>query len=216
MKKTNEEYQAAARNWSKAGENITATLTRNEERLAKAADTFSDASARLGKAFSDDNQKNLSEAIKNFGAGTANLESVMKNVDELAKDSRQVLQRVDQSFRLFNLVVGNLQTASQPWAERSGSIAKNLDEGAAGLNRMLTDSRQLFRVLGDGEGSLKMLLSDPSLFNHLNDAACMVTPYLPRLDRMLRDMEIFADKVARHPEILSASASSKPSTGLKK
>ncbi len=216
IKKTNEEYNTAARSWAKAGDNITATLTRNEDRIVKAVDTITDATARLGKTFSDDNLRNLNAAIKNLGAGSANLESVLKNVDELAKDSRQVLQRADQAFRLFNIVVGNLQQASQPWVERSGNIARNLDEGSASFNHMLGDWRQLFRAVGDGEGTLKLLLSDATLYHQLNDAACMMTRIMPRLDRALRDLEIFADKVARHPEILGAVGIFQPSTGLKK
>lgn len=216
IRKMNEEYQTAARSWGKAGDNITAVLARNEQRLGNAVDTFQDAGARLGKVFSDENQKNMTEGIKSFRAATVDVASAMKNIDEFAKNSRLVLQRVDQSFRLFGVVVTNLQQASQPWTERSGNIAKNMDEGAANFNRTFSESRQMFRALGEGEGTLKLLLNDATLYHQLNDAACMMTRILPRLDRALRDLEIFADKVARHPEILGAVGIFQPSTGLKK
>lgn len=216
VKKTNDEFQAAGRSWNKAGDNITAAVTSTQERLAKSFDNLNEAATRFGRTFSDENQRNLTEALKNFRAGTTTLEGVMKNLDDLAKDSRQTLQSVDQVFRILTAVVGNLDKASQPWAERSANIARNLDEGAVGFNRTFSDWRQLFRGLGDADGSLKMLLNDATLYHSLNDAACMLARILPRADRVLRDMEIFADKVARHPEILGATGLFQPSTGLKK
>jgi phospholipid/cholesterol/gamma-HCH transport system substrate-binding protein len=38
---------------------------------------------------------------------------------------------------------------------------------------------------------------------------------LPRLDRALRDVEIFADKLARHPELLGIGGAIRPSSGVK-
>jgi phospholipid/cholesterol/gamma-HCH transport system substrate-binding protein len=43
----------------------------------------------------------------------------------------------------------------------------------------------------------------------------MVTKILPRLDRVLRDMEIFADKLARHPELIGLGGALRPSSGMK-
>jgi phospholipid/cholesterol/gamma-HCH transport system substrate-binding protein len=43
----------------------------------------------------------------------------------------------------------------------------------------------------------------------------MITRIIPRLDRILRDMEIFADKVARHPESLGLGGVIRPGSGLK-
>jgi phospholipid/cholesterol/gamma-HCH transport system substrate-binding protein len=38
---------------------------------------------------------------------------------------------------------------------------------------------------------------------------------MPRLDRILKDFETFADKLARHPELLGVRGAVKPSAGLK-
>jgi hypothetical protein len=38
---------------------------------------------------------------------------------------------------------------------------------------------------------------------------------LPRLDRALRDVEIFADKLARHPNLLGIGGAVRPSSGVK-
>ena len=43
----------------------------------------------------------------------------------------------------------------------------------------------------------------------------MMSKILPRLDRILSDVEVFADKIARHPESLGVSGAIRPSSGLK-
>ena len=64
-------------------------------------------------------------------------------------------------------------------------------------------------------GALRRFLNDPSIYNNLSDAACMLTRMLPRVDRILRDVEVFANKIARHPESLGVGGVVSPSSGLK-
>src|SRR4029077_3018291 len=103
----------------------------------------------------------------------------------------------------------------KPMAERSQGIMRNLDESAEKLNGVLGDVRDLFRGFARGDGTLQRLLSDPSLYNHLNEAACLITRSLPRLDRILGDLEVFADKLARHPEAIGLGGVVRPGSGLK-
>ena len=70
-------------------------------------------------------------------------------------------------------------------------------------------------AIGRNDGTVQKLITDPSLYNNLNDSAEMVTKILPRLDRTMRDMETFADKLARHPELLGLRGAVFPSSGLK-
>ena len=79
----------------------------------------------------------------------------------------------------------------------------------------MSDLSGFTRGFGRGDGTLQRLLSDPSLYNHLDEAACLVTRSLPRLDRVLGDLEVFADKLARHPEAIGLGGVVRPSTGLK-
>jgi len=94
-------------------------------------------------------------------------------------------------------------------------MLKNFDESAVQLNATLRDLRELILAVGRNEGTVQKLLTDPSIYNNLNDAALMVTRILPRVDRALRDVETFADKIARHPESLGIGGAIRPSSGLK-
>ena len=53
------------------------------------------------------------------------------------------------------------------------------------------------------------------VYNHLDEAACLMTRLLPRVDRALQDLEVFADKIARHPEALGLGGVVRPGVGLK-
>src|SRR5205807_2046870 len=101
------------------------------------------------------------------------------------------------------------------FGEKSPVWFKSLDESSENLNRVLRDLRELIQVVARNDGTVQRLLSDPSLYNNLNDSALMTAKILPRLDRVMRDMEIFADKLARHPELLGISGALRPSTGIK-
>ena len=109
----------------------------------------------------------------------------------------------------------DLQKTSQLFSDRGPTISKNLDESMDKLNRTMTDVRELMRVIGQSDGTLNRILKDPSLYNNLDQAACAVSKLMPRLDRILKDLETFADKLARHPELIGAGGAIKGSDGLK-
>jgi phospholipid/cholesterol/gamma-HCH transport system substrate-binding protein len=215
IKKTNEEILVTSRNWGKVGERMDVLLQTNQEKLIKALDNFNETVVRVGNLFNEENQRNLSTTLKNVRAGSDNLESISKNTDALLRQSQQTIDRVNQAVTKSDDVLTNLQKATKPMADRSASVMKNLDESTDKLNRALTEARETLRAFGQGNGTFRRFLDDPALYNNLNDAAVMLVRIMPRLDRILHDLEVFADKVARHPESLGVGGVVSPSGGLK-
>jgi phospholipid/cholesterol/gamma-HCH transport system substrate-binding protein len=111
--------------------------------------------------------------------------------------------------------MGNLNRATKPLADRSECISRNLDESTQKLNKTLNDLRELIRVVGQEDGSFRRFVSDPSLYNHLDETVCQVSHMMQRVERLLKDLEVFADKLARHPESLGLGGVVRPSSGLK-
>jgi phospholipid/cholesterol/gamma-HCH transport system substrate-binding protein len=216
LRHTAADIRDAVRPWGALGDRLSNVVQANQDRLTKALDNFSDVSARAGRALSDENLANLNESLKNFRGSTARFDGVVKNADELIKESRQTLKRVDGIAALATDVFANLQRASKPWGDASASIVKNLDTGSAELTALLGEVRQFLRTFTGSQGTLGMLLNDPGLYNNLNDVACMLVRLLPRVDRILRDAELFADKIARHPESLGLGGVMIPGSGLKR
>ena len=145
LRRTNDEIQITARNWGKLGERLDVLLQTNQDKIIKSLDNLNDTLVRVSNTFSDDNQRNLAATLKNVRAGSENLEAMTKNADEMVKESRQTIQRVNESITQTNEVLGNLQQATKPMAERSASVMKNLDESTEKFNRTLTDVREVLR-----------------------------------------------------------------------
>ncbi len=215
LRKTNDEIQLAARNWGKFGERLDVLLQTNDQKLTKAIDQLNDSLRRLNTTFSDENQKNLTDTLKNVRESSTRLESITRNTDDLIKESRKTMTQINSSVSRADQVMNNLQEATKPLAERTPAIMRNLDESSSKLNALLTNVSGVFRSFGSGDGTLQRLLNDPALYNHLNEAACLIARTVPRLDRTLADLEIFADKLARHPEAIGLGGVVRPSIGLK-
>jgi phospholipid/cholesterol/gamma-HCH transport system substrate-binding protein len=215
LSRTNDEARIATRNWGKLGERLDVLVQTQQEKLIKTLEDLDDTLNRIGRVFNDENQRNLNATLKNVRGASDSLDSITRNTDELLKESRKTMQRVDGSLTRTDEVLSNLQKTTKPMADRSDVIMKNLDESTAKLNSVLSDTQELLRAFGRSNGTLSKLVNDPDLYNNLNDIACMLSRMMPRVDRMLRDFEVFSDKVARHPEALGVGGVVRPGSGLK-
>ncbi len=208
LKRTNEEVQRAAKKWGDAGERADILLKVNEDKITKSIDRMEETLKRLNEVLGDDNQKNLRDTLKNANNGSKQFEELMKDTRVTVKQANDTLKRADETM-------ADLQKALKPFSDKGPGLFKNLDEGTDNLNKTLKDLREIIQVVARNDGTIQRLLSDPSLYNNLNDSALMATKILPRLDRVMQDVEIFADKLARHPELIGFGGVIRPSSGLK-
>jgi phospholipid/cholesterol/gamma-HCH transport system substrate-binding protein len=215
LRRTTEEAGATARTWNRLGERADVLLQTNEKSITRSIDQLQEALRRTNDVLSDENTRNLRDTLRNVRVGSERVDSIARNADETLKDTRIAVKQLTESLRRADAVLLDIQRLTGPFGERSPGLFKNVDEAAEKLNRAMTDVRELIRVIANNDGTVQKLLSDPSLYNNLNDTACMVTRLLPRVDQMLRDFGIFADKLARHPEALGLGGVVRPSSGLK-
>jgi phospholipid/cholesterol/gamma-HCH transport system substrate-binding protein len=210
-----EDVASAARTWDKLGENLRVLLQANQDKIVQAVDRLNDVLARTAAVLSDENQRNVAATLKNMEAGTRGLEGVTHNADELLKEGRSTLRRFNETMTHLDEAANDIRKLTKPFADRGDAVAANLDASLDKLNRTLSDLREIVRVAGQSDGTLHRFLTDPSLYNHLDEAACAATKLTPRLDRILKDMETFADKLARHPESIGLGGVVRPGSGLK-
>ncbi|HZT78670.1 MAG TPA: MlaD family protein [Gemmataceae bacterium] len=215
LRKTNDEAFVAIRNWGKVGEDLHVLIQGNREKILAALDNLNTALSRIANTFNDENQKNLAVTLKNFRAASDQLDGLLKSTDALLKESQKTMKQLGDTAAKTDVAIENLNKATKPLAERSEGITRNLDESADKLNKALTDVRALLRVIGQQDGTFQRLISDPALYNNLNATLCNVNRLVPQVERILKDVEVFSDKLARHPEKIGLGGVVRPSSGLK-
>ncbi|MFN4258530.1 MAG: MlaD family protein [Gemmataceae bacterium] len=162
----------------------------------------------ITNVLSEENQKNLSTTLQNASTASGRFEEMSKGMD-------QTLKRVEKSLDQADGAIADLRKTLKPFAERSDNLAKNMDEGLEKINQLTTDMQSVLFAAAQGEGTLSLLLNDPTLYNNLADISCMAARMMPRVERILRDAEVFADKLARHPEAIGLGGVVRPGSGLK-
>jgi phospholipid/cholesterol/gamma-HCH transport system substrate-binding protein len=215
LKKTNDELQVAVRTWGRVGERTEVLLKTNEEKINKSVERTDEALKRINTLLSDENQKYVQDTLKNVRNSSMQLEGIAKETNELIKDGRGSVKQLNQTLKHADEAISDFQKAIKPFNDPGTGMFKNFGDSADNLNKTLKDLREIMQVVARSDGTVQRLLTDPALYNNLNDSAIMATKILPRLDRVLRDVEIFSDKIARHPELLGVRGAIVPSIGLK-
>jgi ABC-type transporter Mla subunit MlaD len=213
-RKTLEEFGATARTWGKVGERLNVLVEANQDKVVKALDNINDVLMRLAGTLSDANQTNLSEFLRNTRAASGNFESISRNVDEITREGRKTVPRLNSALEKADGFLKDLQGATNQQGGRIGSITRNLDESLQKLNSALDDLRVMVRTIGQADGTISRLLTDPSLFNKIDQALCSLPGIMARAERIVKSFEVFADKLARHPEAIGLGGVVRPGNGI--
>jgi phospholipid/cholesterol/gamma-HCH transport system substrate-binding protein len=215
LKKTNAAFQSTALKAEKAVDSLNEFFKTTTPKINASLDSFEATMKRANAFLSPENEKNLSATLKHANEGTAKLEQTMGNADQFLQDSRVTLKQINQTFKRLDETLLDIERVTRPLGDKTPAILANLETGTDKLDKLLGDMRDLLRLVARGEGTVQRLLTDPSLYNNVNEAVKMVRCILPRTDRILGDLEVFADRLARHPEALGLRGMISPSNGLK-
>jgi phospholipid/cholesterol/gamma-HCH transport system substrate-binding protein len=206
---------AAARYWARVGERLNNLLQVNEPKLTRMIEQINDMLSRGLAMLSDENIRLFNLMLRDLRDASASLPSATRNLDELLREGRGTMKRLDSTLQRSEQFMNDITAVTKPLGERGPSITRNLDESLDKLNRTLTDVREIVRALGQADGTVNRLLTDPTLYNQISSAVCGLSKLTPRLERIVKDFETFADKLARHPELIGVGGAVRPSNGLK-
>ena len=211
-----DDVAATARAWQKVGERVNLLIQQNQDKLTQAIDRFNQALGQAVALLSDDNIRNVTVTLRNARNASDSFPSIAKNADDFLKESRSSLQHFNVTMTRLDDLSQNLQKITKPFSERRrDDSARNLDESLAQLNRTLTDVNQMVQAIGQSNGTLNKLLTDPSLYNNVNAVASAAAKAAPMINLILKDVETFTDKIARHPEAIGLGGVVRPGSGLK-
>jgi phospholipid/cholesterol/gamma-HCH transport system substrate-binding protein len=180
------------------------------------------ASDSVNDLLNPENRKTFASTLKNIDAGTADLTKTIRLAAILLDGADKTIRELNSRLAQAESVIANIDLATKPVAENADAIiadvaatAKSVSTTAADIQKLVADVRVMLESGGRGDGTLQKFLSDSSLFNNLNDATIQLARLLARAEKVTKDLEVFADKIARKPEILGLGGLKNPSTGLK-
>jgi phospholipid/cholesterol/gamma-HCH transport system substrate-binding protein len=205
----------AARQARRTTERVDLLLQKNEQNITRSIENLDQALRRANDVLNDENRKNLAETLKNVRKGTDRLDAIAGSLDDVLNQGRTTVRQLNSTLKEAEELMRDLRGTTGPLRERGPSILRNLDESLIRSNAALADLQALVRAVGDSDGTLTRLLKDPSLYNNLDCAAAQFAREMQRVDRILKDVETFADKIARHPEALGVGGAVRPGSGLK-
>jgi phospholipid/cholesterol/gamma-HCH transport system substrate-binding protein len=206
--KTNDEIRVFLKTASFWVEDVGVMLKKNEPRIVNAVDALTLTTQRIGDVFNPENQKAIADTLKR-------LDRISLQTEDLMKDAKTAMKSLNTTLAQADQALGEIRQATRPFAERSGRILQNLEASSEQFARTMVDVRKLVDAIGRSEGAFQKFITDPALYNNLNETAVMLNKLMPRMDRILKDVEVFADKIARHPEAIGIGGAIRPSSGLK-
>ncbi len=215
LKKTNDEVRFFLKTASFWIEEAGVMLKSNEPRFAKAIDSLTKTSDSVGQVFNEENRKSIAETLKNIREASGRLERTMLAAEDLMKDGKSAMKTFSATMSQAEQAIGEFRQATKPLADKAGKILDNIDQGSDQFNKAMVDVRELVKAIVRSEGTFQKIVTDPSLYNNLNDTTAAIAKLVPRMDRILKDLEVFADKIARHPEALGIGGAIRPNSGLK-
>jgi ABC-type transporter Mla subunit MlaD len=209
------EIQELVRAVRPAAEDLRNLIRKLEPEIATTVKSARQAIDAVQDVLNPENRKQLAELIKNVNTVSGYVVRISNSLTNLLETAEKTLRNIDQQITAAGTIVGDIRAVTRPLAARAEAIVTSVSESAEQLNRTLAEVRTLVRLLGRDEGTLQKLLVDPSVYQNLDAAAHALAQVMIRAEKISRDLEVFADKVARRPELIGLGGVFRPSAGLK-
>ena len=199
----------------KAGQDIRTVLGRvdrllatNEDKINRIVDETSETMKLLQTALANSNDilgdPKLREQIK----------QTISQMPEILRETKATVERMGGTFASLEQNMRNVEGLTKPLGDRGEALVGDAADSMHKLN-LLTDNLLRFsQQVNDQDGSLGALLHDKELYLHVSHLAKNLDELTRDLKPIVNNVEIFSDKIARHPSDLIKGAWKKDS-GLK-
>ena len=216
LRTTMTSLEATSRQWSDVAANINGLVGGRRGELERAISQSADALGQFSRTMSTANDL-FANANQVLGdpRQQQNLRRSLEALPRLVGETEATLRAVRKTVLTVNSNLENLQGVTEPLSRRGGSIIGRLDKTLGNLETLTGDLTRFSRTINTPDGSLNRLARDPTLYRNLNDSATSLSVLLKNLEPVVRDLRIFSDKVARHPELLGVGGALKGSAGVK-
>ena len=210
-----EDVAAASRQAQRFLENADRLLIENREQVKRAMEQLNKTLDQSLKLLSDENINKFSTILTNASSASEPLPRITRNLDAVLADARITVKRLNETLAKIDGSLTDVTRLTRPLGDRSAAISRNLDESLQKINDSLTDVRSLMKAIDRADGVVRKLLTDPTLYNNIDRVVIAVMKLVPELGLILKNVEVFTDKIARHPSRLGIGGAIRPEPGLK-
>jgi phospholipid/cholesterol/gamma-HCH transport system substrate-binding protein len=145
-----------------------------------------------------------------------NLKRAINDLPNVMMDARDAISNLKTTLTGVDRNLANLEGLTKPLGDRGPQLVANIESSTAKLDKVLTDLADFSEKLENPQGSLGQLLNNPDVYQQINSAATNINQLTKDLKPIVKDVRVFTDKLARHPEQLGVRGAIKPGNGLKK
>lgn len=209
-------FEQTSAEWRKVAENINGLVDTNRGNLndvvERAATALHEFTITMQEA-----KQTLQSTNKVFADPQTqeSLRQTLAALPKLANETQQTIVLARKTLESAQKNFDNLQDVTDPLAKSAGPMMAKLNRSLSNLDALATELAALSKIAASEDGSLRKLASDPELYRNLNRSAESLSILLNNLEPVIRDVHIFTDKVARHPELLGVSGAIRGSSGVK-
>lgn len=216
-------FGETSREWQKLAANVNQLIDtkqgsldevveRAAEALTKFAQTMESAELALGNANRLLGNPELQESLR---VTVVALPQMVEETRGTISAARLAIEKIGVTADSLNGTLDHMNQMTDPLAKATPSLVRKLDSSLGQLDTLLKELTTIARIVNQGEGTLSKLANDPSLYDNLNRSAASIPVVMRNLEFIVRDLRIFSDKIARHPEVLGVSGAINGSSGLK-
>lgn len=166
---------------AKLGEDISSTIEGVEE-----------LTTNLNETLTEENKDNVAGILSNLEATTQSLNQLLKNkqqdLDSMIGSAKSTLENLDdlssENKEKLASMINNLEATSTELE----SLSKELNETSSSLN-------QVIKKINEGEGSLGLMINDPSLYNNLDSLS-------KNLNTLIKNIEENPGRYLKHMRLV--------------
>ncbi len=209
-------FEKTSQEWQSVGHNLNQIIETNQGSLhdvvARAADALTQVTHTM--KVMDETLEATSRLVADPRT-QENLHRTLAALPTLTSETQKTLMVVRGAVQKMDENLTNLSDLTGPLSKRGVTLATHLENTLANMDLLTDQLAQFSKVLNSGDGSIRKLATDPDLYVNLDRSAQSAALLLRNLEPILRDLRVFSDKVARHPELIGVSGVLRGSSGLK-
>lgn len=209
-------FEKTSREWQLVAQNINGLVDTNQGNLrdvinqtAMSLSEFTTTMRRAGDTFDNANR------VIGDPQTVANLRKALSGLPQIVGETQLTISAMRKTVSTINNNLANIEKVTEPLGKHTTSIVVRLDNSLANLELLTKELRMISQAATRNDGSFQKFLSDPTLYRNLERSSAAMTVLLQNLGPVIKDMRVFSDKVARHPELIGVAGAISPSSGLK-